>query len=134
MGVVGTGVDVVLVSRIERSLDRYGDRFVARVYTSGESDYCAAKKRGAAQAYAVRFAAKEAVAKALGIGIRRGINFKDIEVVLDALGKPFVELHGGARDAADARGVEKVHIALSHEADWAVAYALIEGHEGEEDE
>ena len=127
MGVLGTGVDVVLISRIERSLDRYGDRFVARVYTSGEKKYCAAKKRGSAQAYAVRFAAKEAVAKALGIGIRRGINFKDIEVVLDDLGKPSIELHGGAAEAATERGVDRVHLALSHESDWAVAYALVEG-------
>lgn len=125
--ILGTGIDVVLIGRIQRSLDRYGDRFTQRVYTDAEKAYCGSKKRGAAQAYAVRFAAKEAVAKALGIGIRRGINFKDIEVVLDALGKPSVALHQGASEAAADAGVTHVHIALSHEGDWAVAYALVEG-------
>lgn len=125
--IVGTGIDIVLVSRIAEALERHGDRYLARVYTEGEILYCGAKKRGASQAYAVRYAAKEAVAKALGVGIRRGLNFKDIEVVLDPLGKPSIRLHASAAAIASERGVESLHIALSHEGDWAVAFALAEG-------
>ena len=125
--VYGTGIDVVLISRVAESLDKHGPRYIQRVYTAQESAYCSSKKKNAAQSYAVHFAAKEAVAKALGIGIRRGINFKDIEVVLNELGKPSIELSAGAAEAARTAGIQRVHIALSHEGEWAVAFAVAEG-------
>src|SRR4051812_13439943 len=101
---------MVEIARVEASRSRFGARFLDRVFTRAERDYCEARKDGAGQSFALRFAAKEAVAKALGTGIRRGINFKDIEVSTDSLGRPSVELHAGAAKAAKARGIARFHL------------------------
>ena len=124
--VVGLGIDMVEIARVETSIARFRDRFLARVFTRSEREYCEARKKGAAQSFALRWAAKEAVAKALGTGIRGGVDFKNIEVVSDALGRPSVKLTGGAAKRAKARGIDIVHLSLSHDGPTAVALAIAE--------
>lgn len=125
--ILGTGIDMIEISRVEESRARFGERFLKRVFTDAEREYCRERKQGETQSLALRFAAKEAVAKALGTGIRRGVNFKDIEVASDRLGRPSVKLAGGAAREAKARGVAIVHLSLSHDGPMAVAFAVAEG-------
>ena len=125
--ILGLGIDVIEVKRVEASLARFADRFEERVFTEGERRYCRAKKKRAAESYALRFAAKEAVAKAMGTGIRRGVDFADIEVSTDTLGRPSVTLHGVAAKEARGRGIERFHLSLTHEGELAVAFAVAEG-------
>ena len=124
--ILGLGIDVIEVERIARSLGRFEGRFEKRVFTPAERAYCRARKGRAAESFAIRFAAKEAVAKALGTGIRRGVDFADIEVGPDALGRPSVVLHGGALREAKKRGVARFHLSLTHEGALAVAFAVAE--------
>lgn len=125
--IIGLGIDVVEVTRVKASLRRFGTRFESRVFTEAEREYCRAKKTRAAESYALRWAAKEAVAKAMGTGIRGGVDFADIEVETDELGRPSITLHGGAARAAKKRGIAMFHISLTHEGDLAVAFAVAEG-------
>ena len=125
--ILGTGIDMVEIARVDASRERFGERFLGRVFTAAERRYCEERKGGAGQSFALRFAAKEAVAKALGTGIRRGVDFKDIEVVSDALGRPSVRLAGGAAAAAKKRGIRSLHLSLSHDGPLAVAFAVAEG-------
>lgn len=127
--VVGLGIDMIEIARVESSMKRFPGRFLSRVFTAGEREYCESRKKGAAQSFALRWAAKEAVAKALGTGIRGGVDFKDIEVTSDTLGRPSVTLRGGAAKRAKLRGVEHVHLSLSHDGPTAVALAVAEGFE-----
>jgi holo-[acyl-carrier protein] synthase len=120
--VLGLGVDIVEVDRIERAIARWGDTFVKRVYTPREIDR-AASPVAVGQRLAARFAAKEAVMKALGVGWRE-MAWRDIEITNDALGRPIVHLHGAAQRIADARGISSVLVALSHTHDHAVANAV----------
>jgi holo-[acyl-carrier protein] synthase len=122
----GVGVDVVDVWRIDRALQRHGDRFARRVFTEGEIAYCASA-RAAGQRYAARFAAKEAAAKALGTGFGAEVRLRDIEVVKDAAGAPALRLHGGAEKLAASMGVRRIHVSLSHSLDHAVAVVVLEG-------
>jgi holo-[acyl-carrier protein] synthase len=119
-----TGVDVVTISRIQRAVDSYGTRFLARVYTPAEMTLC----RGRIPELAVRFAAKEAVSKALGVGMRLlhrdGIGFQDVEVVPDMRGKPHVRLSGRAAERAIELNLTEWAISLSHERDTAVAFVV----------
>lgn len=125
--ILGLGIDVVEVKRVEASLERFAGRFEKRVFTRAERDYCRARKSKAAESFALRWAAKEAVAKAMGTGIRRGVDFADIEVSTDHLGRPSISLHGGAAAAAKKRGIAVFHLSLTHERDLAVAFAVAEG-------
>lgn len=127
MRVLGTGVDMVEIHRVELSIERFGERFLGRVFTERERSYCEDRRKGAAQSFALRFAAKEAFAKALGTGIRHGVNWKDIEVTSDNLGRPALELHGGARTAAKKAGIKRAHLSLSHDGPLAVAFVVVEG-------
>lgn len=119
--VIGTGIDLAEIDRIEQALAaRHGARFRDRVYTAGEQKYCESRGRGRAQSYAARFAAKEAVMKALGTGVR-GVGWRDIEVLPNRRGKPLVFLYGrGARRAEDIelRGLE---ISMTHSNELAMA-------------
>ncbi len=126
--IIGTGVDLVDARRIEASVKRFEGRFVDRIFTADER----AHAYGAARphlSFAKRFAAKEAVAKALGTGVR-GFLFVDIEVTSDALGKPHVVLHAGAAERLRAIVPQgrtgHIHLSLSDDAPYAVAYAIIE--------
>ena len=126
MSVLGVGVDIVETARIQHSLDRFGDRFLHRVFTDGEIGYCQAMKYPARH-LAARFAAKEAVSKAFGTGIGRAMGWRDIDVHREESGEPFVVLEGGAKQLAEQRGVARVWISLSHTEHHAVATAVLEG-------
>ncbi len=125
MSIAGVGVDLVEVSRIEHSLERFGDRFLQRVFTSGEIEYCKSMPYPARH-LAARFAAKEAASKAFGTGIGKTMGWKDIDVHRKPSGEPFLVLHAGAGDLATARGVRSSWISLSHTEHHAVAMVAIE--------
>ncbi len=123
---VGTGTDIVEVCRTRTMIERHGELFIGRVYTEHEIEYCASRK-AATQHYAGRWAAKEAVLKALGTGWVRGIGWRDIEVRNNAAGAPAIRLHGGARDVQERTGIERVHLSISHCRSHATAFAVAEG-------
>jgi holo-[acyl-carrier protein] synthase len=112
------GVDLIEIARVQRSMDRFGERFLTRVFTEREIAYC----NGRAASLAGRFAVKEAVAKALGTGIG-DVCWKEIEVVNDQAGRPSLCLHGAATDLADALGLQQWDISLSHSNSHAVGMA-----------
>ena len=113
------GVDIVEISRVAGAIDRWGERFLQRVYTEAELALC----RGHTPSLAARFAAKEAVVKALG-RTDRGIGWKDIEVLAEPSGRPQVTLHGRAREMAAELGVARLAVSLSHSRDNAVALVV----------
>ena len=116
---LSTGVDIIEISRIARTLERYGDRFLSRVYTPGELEYC----RGRPSKLASRFAAKEATMKALGTGVR-GVGWKDIEVTRAPSGAPGILLHGRAKARAERLGVLEISISMSDSQDNALAFVV----------
>lgn len=119
-----TGVDLIEIARVERVLTRYGERFLARVFSPTEQAYC----RGRLPELAVRFAAKEAVSKALGVGMRMlssaGIAWRDVEVINDVHGKPIVRLTGRAAERAAELGLSEWAISLSHAREHAIAFVV----------
>ena len=119
-----TGIDLIEIARIERILTRYGDRFLERVFTPAEILYCQARL----PELAARFAAKEAISKALGVGMRmiarEGINWQDAEIVGDMRGKPLVRLHGRAAERADELGLTEWAVSLSHTNNHAIAFVV----------
>lgn len=131
MQIVGIGCDIVECLRIARMIERHGELFITRVYTNHEIEYCTARK-AATQHYAGRWAAKEAVLKALGTGWQRGISWRDIEIRNQRNGGPTVALRGGARDVFERTGIQRVHVSISHCRSHAVAYAVAEGNATEE--
>jgi len=122
---VGTGIDIVEIERIARSIERYGDRFLEKIFTAGEIDYCRSKKNFA-ESFAARFAAKEAGAKALGTGIQYGITWKELEVRRLRGHRPTLHLTGRALEFADRLGVEHVSLSLTHTATLAMASVQLE--------
>jgi len=118
------GVDLVDCARLARSLDRFGDRFLERVFTEGERAYADSSAKRRVEHLAARFAAKEAVLKALGTGWRSGIAWTDVEVVREASGRPTVRLHGQAARAAGSLGVEAWVLSLSHTPTMAIASVI----------
>lgn len=120
----GVGTDIVQVARMRRSLDRFGERFARRVLCEAEmAQYLVSHKR--AHYLARRFAAKEATVKALGTGFRQGVRMQDIMITHDALGKPMIELSGAALARARAIQVVSIHLSLSDEKDYAVAFVVM---------
>src|SRR4028118_519629 len=113
MSVLGIGVDIVETTRIEHSLERFGERFLHRVFTGGEIEYCQSMKYPARH-FAARFAAKEAVSKAFGTGIGKSMGWKDVDVHREGSGQPFAVLEGGAKELAAERKGTSVWIRLSH--------------------
>ncbi|MCA9197573.1 MAG: holo-ACP synthase [Planctomycetales bacterium] len=126
MNVIGIGTDIVEIARIQGMVQRHGELFVQRVYTQHEIDYCSSKKM-AMQHYAGRWAAKEAVLKALGTGWIRGISWRDVEVYSHPGGKPSIRLAGGARTVCEKMGIGEIFISISHCRTNATAYALAVG-------
>ena len=122
----GVGIDLVEISRVERLIEKWGDRFLQKVFTDRERSYCE-KNRCAASSFAARFAAKEALLKMLGTGLRQGIKWHDVEVYNNQLGKPEVTLKGRAHKIAAQKQIETIHISLSHEKKYAVAQVIGEG-------
>ena len=123
MDVVGIGTDIVECLRIAKMIERHGELFVCRVYTPQEVDYCSARK-AATQHYAGRWAAKEAVLKAIGSGWVRGISWRDIEVHNQPGGKPTVLVRGGVRDAIEKLAIGEIFLSISHCRSHATAYAI----------
>lgn len=122
--IVGIGVDLCAVSRMEKAISR--EHFVQRVFTQGEIQYLDAKGRGRAQSAAAMFAAKEAAAKALGTGIAQGVCLNQIEVTHDALGAPGLSLSGAAQERLAAMGGKGARLSLSHEGDMAIAFVVLD--------
>jgi holo-[acyl-carrier protein] synthase len=125
MAVIGVGVDIVEVERIERAITRWGEAFIRRIYTPLEVERAAAPIVVGPR-MAARFAAKEAVMKALGVGWR-DLSWREIEIANDARGRPVVYLHGAARRVAEQRGVKEVLLGISHTHLHAVANAVALG-------
>ena len=123
--ILGSGIDLVEIGRIQQSLERYGQRFLNRVYTSAEQAYCL-RKRKAAESLAARFAAKEAGAKALGTGISRGVNWLEIEVAREPGGRPTLRFHGRAAEIAARLGVVHTALSITHTSDLSMANVILE--------
>jgi holo-[acyl-carrier protein] synthase len=123
--IVGIGLDVVATARMARSLAEEGEGFAERVFTPGERAACA-ERADRAQALAARFAAKEACFKALGTGWGDGVSFRQVEVVGLERGRPELRLTGPAAERAQALGVQRAHVTLSHEQDVAAAVVVLE--------
>lgn len=122
----GVGVDIVKVDRIEQAVERWGYRFLKRIFTPAEIERCQQRARPA-QCLALRFAAKEAFAKALGLGMRKGLRWRDIEVVHDHLGKPDLLLHNQAQRLLEAMEASRTWLSLSDERESALAVVVLEG-------
>lgn len=125
MAVAGLGTDLARVGRFRRLLDEGKRGVLERLFTGGEREYALAK-RDPAPFLAARFAAKEAFLKALGLGLRDGIAWQEMEVVRDPLGKPSLSLSGRAAEICRARGISAVHLSYSHDGDYAVATVVLE--------
>jgi holo-[acyl-carrier protein] synthase len=123
MEIIGTGIDATEISRIAAAIERYGDRFVKRVFTDEEVAYCR-RKRDAASSFAARFAAKEAAMKALGTGHSRGVFWRGIEVVRRS-GPPQIRFHGGAAARLASLGGTGSLLTLTHSRDMAIAHVLL---------
>jgi holo-[acyl-carrier protein] synthase len=123
--IAGIGVDIVDVSRVERLVERYGDRFLRRVFTDAETKY-ALGGANRAERLSGRFAVKEAFLKALGTGKSQGILWRDVETVRGPMGRPVVRLHGQAVRWLRYRGASAVHVSIAHDGGKAVAYVILE--------
>jgi holo-[acyl-carrier protein] synthase len=123
--IVGSGIDIAEVPRIRNSIDRFGERFLERIYTRGEIRYCQSKANSV-ERYAARFAAKEAAMKALGTGWSRGVRWRDIEVSREPGGRPTLVFHGKAAEFAGKMGALHVALSLSHTAEQAIAQVILE--------
>src|SRR5690554_1094614 len=115
----GLGIDIVKINRIESLINRWGDRFLDRIFTIRELEYCS-KKNAENQCFSARFAAKEAALKMLGSGLRQ-LNWQEIEVRNNQEGKPEIFLKGKARIKAERMGIDKIYLSLSHEKEYAIA-------------
>ncbi|HTV04962.1 MAG TPA: holo-ACP synthase [Acidobacteriaceae bacterium] len=123
---VGTGIDVVEIDRIAASIDRYGARFLHRIFTPGEITYCQHKRHSAAESFAARFAAKEAAAKALGTGIQHGVTWTEIEVRRTLGQRPTLHFSGRAHQIAEHLGVRHISLSLTHDRRMAIASVHLE--------
>lgn len=124
--IVAIGIDLVEISRIEKVFARRGDRFRARVFTEGEISYCE-RRASKLASYAARFAAKEAVMKALGTGWSEGVGWMDVEVISGQSGAPTLQLYGRAFERMREIGAKKAHLSLTHSGNLAIAEVLLEG-------
>jgi holo-[acyl-carrier protein] synthase len=123
--VLGLGTDLIETGRVQQSIDRFGDRFLERIFSPGEIAYCK-RKKNAAESFAARFAAKEAGAKALGTGISRGVTWREFEVKREASGRPSLHLSGRAAELSGAMGVKRIQLSLTHSRDLAMAVVVVE--------
>ena len=123
--ILGIGTDIIKVERIQKSMEA-NPRFAEKLFTPAEIEYCEARA-SKYQSYAARFAAKEAVMKALGTGWNGEVNWIDIEVVTSEKGSPTINLTGGAKDLADKLKVNNICLSLAHEKGYALAFVILEG-------
>ena len=124
--VIGVGTDLIEIDRMAASIERFGERFLERVFTPGEIAYCM-RKKASAESFAARFAAKEAGAKALGTGISRGVSWKEIEVRREPGERPTLHWSGRAAERAEAMGVVRTELSLTHSRSTAMALVVVEG-------
>jgi len=124
--IVGTGIDIAEVPRIRHSIERFGDRFLKRIFTAGERRYCDSKANRV-ERYAARFAAKEAAMKALGTGWNHGVRWQDCEVARKPGGRPTLVFHGKAGEFAAKLGVNNIALSLTHTEEQAMAQVILEG-------
>jgi len=124
--ILGVGMDLVQIQRVHELLERKGERALARLFTPAEAARCRGG-RSPRESFAARFAAKEAFFKALGTGWGRGGSWTEVEVVSAPSGAPTLRLHGGAAALAEAAGVKRVHLSLTHTDELAAAYVVLEG-------
>lgn len=122
--IIGIGTDIVEIGRVAKAIQR--DSFVNRVFTKAETEYCRSRKAGMAASFAGRFAAKEAILKALGTGLREG-SLTELEIINDELGCPKVNMTGRFREMAAERGIAYCHISISHSMAYATAQCVMEG-------
>lgn len=121
---VQSGVDIIEIERIEKSIQKWGDAFLKRVFSSEEIRYCEGKKTGRFQSYAARFAAKEAVAKLLGTGISGGVSLRDIEVRKNETKRPTIVLYGEAEKQKKFLHLQDISLSLTHCKQYAVAFVV----------
>ena len=126
MPIRGVGIDVIKVERLVESLERFGRRMEARLFTEGELEYCR-RHQDPARHLAARFAAKEAASKALGTGMSGGVGFKQFEVLQPGGQPPRLRFHGAARERFEALGATASHLSLTHDGGLAIACVVIEG-------
>ena len=124
MDIIGTGIDATEIQRIAETIERYGDRFVLRIFTDEEIAYCR-RRRDFASSFAARFAAKEAAMKALGTGHSRGVFWRGIEVVRQRGGPPQIRFHGGAAARAASMGATGSLLTITHSRELAIAHVLL---------
>ena len=124
--VVGIGLDLAEVDRIEAAIAKHGERFLTRVYTEAERRYCESKSNKF-ERFAGRFAAKEAAMKAIGTGWKRGVAWRDFEVMRAPSGQPIIVFHGKAAEIANAMKVKKALVTITHSEKSAIAQVLLEG-------
>jgi holo-[acyl-carrier protein] synthase len=129
---IGIGTDITECLRIARMIERHGELFINRVYTPAEIKYCQSRKM-ATQHFTGRWAAKEAIMKALGTGWRRGISWRDIEVRNEPGGRPVVAVRGGAKDVVEQLGIREIQVSISHCRSHATAFAVAVGKKKEDD-
>ena len=123
--IVGTGIDITEVPRVAAAIERFGERFLNRVYTAKEIAYCRSKKN-AAERFAARFAAKEAAMKAIGTGLRQGVTWHDVEVGREPGGRPTIIFTGRAAEFAAMLGAKRAHLSLTHSEQTAIASVVLE--------
>lgn len=123
--IVGTGIDIAEVPRIRQSIERFGPRFLERIFTEAEMRYCDSKANRA-ERYAARFAAKEAAMKALGTGWNHGVRWRDCEVVRMPGGRPTMRFHGKAGEFAAKLGAKNIALSISHTEEQAIAQVILE--------
>jgi holo-[acyl-carrier protein] synthase len=123
--IFGIGIDLVSVSRIERVIGKWGDRFLQRVFSPHERQICSARAFPAS-AFALRFAAKEAFSKAVGLGMRKGLKWREVEVFNDPVGKPHLRLYGASSKVCLEHGITGIHLSLSDEHGYGIAMVVLE--------
>ncbi len=123
--IIGTGIDIIEVARVAASIERFGSRFLGRVFTPAEIRYCDSKQNRA-ERYAARFAAKEAALKAIGTGWRLGVSWQDVEVAREPSGRPTLHFSGRAGEFAAGLGVKRAVVSLSHTREQAIAQVILE--------
>jgi holo-[acyl-carrier protein] synthase len=125
--IYGVGIDLVSIRRIERSINRWSERFIQRVFTPEEAKVCY-QKSFPPSAFALRFAAKEAFSKALGLGMKNGLKWREIEVYSQRSGRPDLKLHGKSLELCRRKGITGIHLSLSDEGEYGVAMVVLEKH------
>ena len=123
---ISCGNDIIRISRVKDSIEQVGETFLKRVYTDEEIEYCESRRMCKFQSYAARFAAKEAMYKAISPDTSEDVEWKNIEVKRFENGKPYIELHGKLGEIAEEKEIKSIDLSLSHDGDYAMATVVLE--------